>query len=474
MDTSIMNKELKISELETIEFSIDKVCTLFFYKEKVFRGIHEEYVEQVKELFDTGMMKELIDNKLFVKTWVSDVRIEGFNLVIEHERINYWNYPYEWSFSMLHSAANVVLEANKIANKYNYELFDVHAYNVVFDMARPKYVDFGSFFKRDSKNGRSWSGYLNFYNSFYMPLYLYTKGYSDVSNSIYLYNGLYNDKDLFLLRHKYSGLLGSALADLLYKVHNTTRRVAVARHSRIIDKYGSHKHIKKLLKFKKFYQNRFTTKKAGKLIRSVRKSRINSYWKDYHNDKNPATDDRFLRITSLINTKLEDATSLIELASNQGKFANHVLENTQLKKVIATDYDKNAVDHIFKTNENRKDVLPLLYDFVRPNNRSNTLSISKRIQADIVMALAVTHHLLLTQDVSLNHIFKVLASHTTKYVIVEFMPLGLYFGDMDSIPAIPEYYTLDWFKEAFSAKFEHIMDEEVAINRHLFIGKLKH
>ena len=132
----------------------------------------------------------------------------------------------------------------------------------------------------------------------------------------------------------------------------------------------------------------------------------------------------FLRITELIKTKLQDASSLIELASNQGKFANYVLESTQIEKIIATDYDKNALDRIFQNNENREDVLPLVYDFVRPNNRSNTLKIDQRINADIVMALAVTHHLILTQDVSLGHIFKVLASLTNKYIIVEFMPLG--------------------------------------------------
>lgn len=468
-----MNEELKVADLSTIEFSIDKVCTLFFYGDRVLRGINNEYVAQVHDMFDGGMMKELLEKELFVNTWISDTKIEGFDLVIEHENIPYWNYPYEWSFTMLHRAANVVLETNTIANKYGYEIFDVHAFNVVFDMARPKYVDFGSFFKKDPNNGKSWSGYMNFYNSFYMPLYLYTKGYSDVSNSIFLYNGFFSDKDLFKLKHTYANFLGSGIGNLLFKAHNNSRRIAVARHERIIEKYGSHKHIGKILKFKSMFQNRFNTNKARKLIQSVGKSTIDSYWKDYHNDKTPSSDPRFLRITELIKTKLSDANSLIELASNQGKFANFVLESTQISKIIATDYDKNALDRIFINNENRKDVLPLVYDFVRPNNRSNTLKIEERINADVVMALAVTHHLLLTQDVSLTHIFKVLKSLTSKYIIVEFMPLGLYFGDMDNIPAIPEYYTLEWFRNEFSAEFEHILDEEVDVNRHLFIGKLK-
>ena len=468
-----MSEELKAKDLATIEFSIDKVCTLYFYEDRVLRGIHSDYTTQVREMFDSGMMQELVEKQLFVKTWISDTKIEGYELVIEHERIPYWNYPYEWSFTMLHRAANLVLDANEVVNKYGYELFDVHAFNVVYDMARPKYVDFGSILKRDPKNGKSWSGYLNFYNSFYMPLYLYNKGFSDLSNSIFLYNGFFSDQDLFQLRHKYASFFGGKIGNLLFKIHNNSRRLSVARYSRVIDKYGRHKHIGKLLKFKKLNQNKYTTKKARKAIKSVNKSRIDSYWKDYHNDKTPSKDARFLRITELIKTKLADASSLIELASNQGKFANYVLESTQIEKIIATDYDKNALDRIFINNENREDVLPLVYDFVRPNSRSNTLKIDQRINADIVMALAVTHHLILTQDVSLEHIFKVLASLTNKYIVVEFMPLGLYFGDMDNIPPFPEYYTLEWFRDAFSEKFEHILDEEVAINRHVFIGKLK-
>lgn len=468
-----MSTIIKREELQTVEFSIDKVCTLFFYGDRIIRGVHTEYLDQVKEMMTGGMLNELIEKKLFVNTWISDLQIEGFEMAIEHENIPYWNYPYEWSFSMLQDAANTVLDCNRIANDYGYELFDVHAFNVVFNMSQPVYVDFGSFIKKDKRNGNSWSGFNNFYNSFYMPLYLYNKGFSDLSNSIYLHNGLFSDKDLFLLRHKYSTFLGSSIGDKLFKLHNGKRRLAAARYSRVIDKYGKHSKINLILKIKKTFQNSYSLSKARMLIKSVSKSRIDSYWKDYHNDKNPSQDKRFLRITEVIKNELKDADSLIELASNQGKFANFVLENTHISKLIATDYDKNALDHIYKRNQGREDVLPMIYDFVRPNNRSNTKVISERIEGDIVMALAVTHHLILTQDVSLSHIFNVLESLSSKYVIIEFMPLGLYSGDMNNIPPVPEFYTLEWFKEAFSAKFEYILDEEVDINRHLFVGKLK-
>ena len=464
---------LKISDLKTVAFSIDKICKLFFYNKRVLRGISKPYESQVQEMFNSGMMQELIKKELFIDTWISDAKIEGYDLVIEHQYIEFWNYPYEWSFNMLKDAAKVVLEVNEIANKYNFELFDVHAYNVVFDMSQPKYIDFGSFFLKDKMNGKCWSGYLNFYNSFYIPLYLYTKGYSDLSQSIFLFNGLYNTKDFFLLKYKYLNFFGATISSLFYKFYNNSRRLAIARHFKVIEKYGKHKYIKYLLTFKKQYQNKFTVKRANKLLKRLKSSKIDSYWKDYHTNLNPEKNKRFLRIVDLINTKLSDAHSLTELASNQGKFAHFVLENTHLNRIIATDYDKNAVDKIYLNTQKGNNMLPLVYDFVRPNGRRVDSNIENRIKSDIVMALAVTHHLILSQDVDLLHIFKILEALTNKYVVVEFMPLGLYSGSMENIPLLPDYYTLDWFKNEFANYFEYILDEEIAINRHLFIGKIK-
>ena len=144
-----MKKQLKSNNLRTVEFSIDTVGKLFFCKDRVLRAINQPYVDQVQEMFNGGMIQELIDKELFVNSWISVTKIEGYNLVIEHEYIEFWNYPYEWSFNMLKDAAILVLDVNSVANKYGYELFDVHAFNVVYDMSRPKYVDLGSFFNID-------------------------------------------------------------------------------------------------------------------------------------------------------------------------------------------------------------------------------------------------------------------------------------------------------------------------------------
>jgi hypothetical protein len=63
---------------------------------------------------------------------------------------------------------------------------------------------------------------------------------------------------------------------------------------------------------------------------------------------------------------------------------------------------------------------------------------------------------------------------TNKYVIVEFMPLGLYSGEENVTPTLPDFYTLDWFKGVFSDHFTYIHDEKLEKNRHVFIGEIKH
>lgn len=69
---------------------------------------------------------------------------------------------------------------------------------------------------------------------------------------------------------------------------------------------------------------------------------------------------------------------------------------------------------------------------------------AERLGADIVIALAVTHHLILTQKVKLDTIVELLYSYGKRYVIVEFMPLGLWSEGAINVE-VPDWYNLDWF-----------------------------
>ena len=95
----------------------------------------------------------------------------------------------------------------------------------------------------------------------------------------------------------------------------------------------------------------------------------------------------------------------------------------------------------------------------------------KRLACDLAIALAVTHHLLLTANFSLPAIFERLKAYSKRYVMIEFMPLGLWAINDKEEPAIPEWYTVEWFRYHFSQHFVLIKEEKLERNRIIFVGE---
>jgi hypothetical protein len=463
-----MNR-LKVSDMSTVELSIDQVGKILFYENRIFRAINDDYVDQVKNMFECGLIDEITTKKLFPKSWISDIAIEGYSLVIEHEKIDYWNYPYEWSFDMLKDAALLILQVNKIANKYGYQLMDSHSSNVVFNMNKPQYTDLGSFGKLDHNNDSLWKSYNIFYNHFYIPLYLISKGYSDIGRNVFLMMNYFNEQEFLKIKYPILSFLNSTY---IFTAMGKIKIISLSSEEKIKNKLGRGFKQSTALLLHKVFKNSFSIDTMEEEISYFSKPLGFSTWYDYHDDIDPKTNKRFLRIVEIINN-MNDAKSLLEVASNQGKLATYVLENTHIEKLIATDYDREAVNIMYLKNKNRNNFLPLLFDMIRTNGRKYDDYLYNRIKSDIVMGLAVTHHLILTQQIPIDNIFKTMQKLTNKYIIVEFMPLGLYSGDMNKIQDLPSYYNLDWFREKFMHFFDLILEEDIDINRYVFVGKLK-
>ena len=94
---------------------------------------------------------------------------------------------------------------------------------------------------------------------------------------------------------------------------------------------------------------------------------------------------------------------------------------------------------------------------------------SERFKSDIVIALALTHHLILAQNLRLQWIFEVLAAFTRKYVLIEFMPLGL--GGRRS--SLPTWYTLEWFESEMERYFEILEVLHIDRKRIAILGRIK-
>lgn len=461
--------------LEEVEFSagslVDDVGRVFYWKHRLFRAINYNAVSITKEILTCGLLDELIQNNLFPKTWTTEYSLEGYGLIIEHEKISRITYPFEWSFSMLRDAAITVLNVNIIAAKYGFETKDCHGYNVLFDGLFFKFIDFGSFIKKQQKN--SWIAYEEFLRCYYYPLQIW------------------QDENYFLAKRILSGWeIMPAQSYFLYK-YPVLRNISPIYLNKLIKNYLNYKRLASIdeKKIRQKLPKRigqivltlltndllpFQKVDLNKLINQFKKMHYEnklSFWANYHDTYSSegqfTPSPRFLRIMEII--KSLEISSVIEFGGNQGLLSQFLLQNTEVKEVICTDYDEQAVDYMYRLiqKDNIK-LIPVILNAIFPNTGFRLDNPEKRFSTDAVLALALTHHLILSQNISINEILDIFSRYTKRFAFIEFMPLGLYDGK--SAPPVPAWYTQEWFKAAFERYFTIILEEQLEENRILFVG----
>ena len=94
----------------------------------------------------------------------------GWAAVVEHQKIPFVSYPYEWSFSMLKDAALLHLRILEDALEQGWILKDATPYNIQWQGSRPVFIDIGSFERWEE--GQPWVGYRQFCSLFLIPLML--------------------------------------------------------------------------------------------------------------------------------------------------------------------------------------------------------------------------------------------------------------------------------------------------------------
>ena len=112
-------------------------------------------------------------------------------------------------------------------------------------------------------------------------------------------------------------------------------------------------------------------------------------------------------------------------------------------------------------NKEQNNITPLVLDFVKENVES-----LKKYRSDLVVANALTHHIILAQYMKVHAVMERLDALTNRYVIVEFMPNGVYQG-----LNLPKWYTLDWFLDALKMHFDVLSCQKIESNRIVIIGE---
>ncbi|MCH7688681.1 MAG: methyltransferase, partial [Planctomycetes bacterium] len=144
---------------------------------RVFRAITHHSLEDWKCFSASPLFQELQQERLLIPTHSVDLDshfprhiVDASAAVVEHERIPFVSYPYEWPFQMLKDAALLHLEILERCLPHDLILKDSSAFNVQFIGSKPIFIDILSFARLE--RGEPWIGYNQFCKMFLYPLML--------------------------------------------------------------------------------------------------------------------------------------------------------------------------------------------------------------------------------------------------------------------------------------------------------------
>jgi hypothetical protein len=451
---TVMPKE-ELGDFRIVTSPLDSLGNVLIKAEsdgtkKFYRGIPIDKAAQFKELYSCGVLQALSESGYVIKIHPTNLYTKEYPLIVEMDTLCCVP-PNYWSFSMIKESAINMLVINAVLKVFGYMLQDGHALNMAFQQNKPVFFDLGSFVKNSDE--------------------LFVREYIDN----YLYTLLMlHFKDSFFAKHYICGYerrnlpLPVKLASSIEV--KTMHKIFFKHHAR-----RSSREYNKVLR-KTFVQRELKPEYVDVLFSKY--PSFESAWKNYSCELfQQEPNKRFTRFIELMGRLSSDAESCLDLAGNSGYVSSLLSKTGRYKSLINVDYDENAIEYGRQHLANEGIDFYLL-DFMLPWGGVD--SVVPVLASDIVLVLAVTHHLILAQGYNIRAIFSVIAMYSKKYVYIEFCPLGMYSADSHDIPAVPDWYTEEWFEENFKKQFALLHKEvlsSVRINgidknhRVLFVGQ---
>lgn len=387
---------------------------LFYRDESIFRQINLVYKEEYDLLIASGLYNDLAGSHLLIpheETDMTGPAPDTLYKVIKPEKIPFVSYPYEWCFSQLKDAALTTLEIQKRALNFGMTLKDCSAFNIQFKNGKPIFIDTLSFEKYNE--GQPWIAYRQFCQHFLAPL------------------ALMSHKDIRLnqlLKVYIDGIPLDFASSLLPLITRFTFSLLVHIHLHAkAQEHFSHKTSKRTKRRISHFSFLGLIDSLATAIRKLRWNARGTQWGDYHDNMNYSPEG-FRHKLQIITAFLAGLKPQIiwDLGANIGVISR--IPSDQGIQTISIDADPAAVEMNYRQCISAGDhnILPLLIDLTNPSpgigwNNEERLSLIERGPADMVFALALIHHLAISNNLPLNDIADFFG-RICNTLIIEFVP----------------------------------------------------
>lgn len=378
-------------------------------------------------------------------------------LVLEHGAVPVVTYPHEWSFSMLQDAARLTLKLVRAAIEEGITTKDATPYNIQFLGPRPTFIDIGSF--EPYRVGEPWWGYRQFCQMFLYPL-MFTS-YKDLPHQPWMRGAI----DGITPQQAHRVLQGRRRGSRGLVTHVWLHAKADGRFTG-----GSAATVDGLRRAG--YDARICIgliERLHKLVDGLRWSARGSAWDGYSERKHYtpseiAAKSRFVQ--RVVGRRRR--SQVWDVGANDGMFSEIAAGNADV--VLAMDADGQVVDRLYRRlrGDGVANVVPLVMNFADPTpgigwRGMERPTMGERSSPDLVLALAVLHHLALTHNVPTEAILDLLADLGAEVVLevpTESDPMVARLkGNKRS--GIHDAYTLATIETQARARFEVRQREEL-------------
>jgi hypothetical protein len=379
----------------------------------LYRQVNKHYQNDYDLVFSSGLYKALTERSLLVPHAEADIPPpdpEPAYKVIKPELVPFISYPYEWCFSQLKEAARATLRIQKIAFEHGMSLKDASAFNIQFVDGRPLLVDTLSFEKLRMK---PWIAYRQFCQHFLNPLLL----------------AAYKDFRLNQLSRIFIDGIPMSLASRILP-SRTRLRPGIATHVHLhalSQKYFSKKKVKARERPVRPVSLAGLVESLDSLVRKLSLGLKKTEWAQYYQETNYSPEG-FERKKQIVEEFLDVVKpgTVWDLGANTGIFSR--LASRRGIGTVAFDVDFVAVEVNYREclEKKEKNLLPLVMDLTNPSpavgweNRERK-SLEERGPADAALALALVHHLAISNNLPLPKIAEYF-SRICRWLLVEFVP----------------------------------------------------
>lgn len=432
---------------------------LFYTEDERYRQVNQVYRKHYDHMIDSGLYESLLKQGLLIP----HDEIEGMEFpdpasgykIIKPEVVDFISYPYEWSFLQLRGAALTTLRLARVALDHGMILKDASAFNLQFHQGRWVLIDTLSF--EIYEEGEPWVAYKQFCQHFLAPLALMA----------------YRDQRLNLMSRLFiDGIPLDVAAKLLPP--RTKLRLGLLTHIHLHAR--SQKRYADKAVSKEQMQGKVSQRALVGLLDSLRNTvkglaaRMgDTEWANYYAETNYSTS-AFTNKKDIVSAFIDEVNPdrVWDLGANTGEFSRLASEKGIF--TVAFDVDPSAVSQNYIQVRKEKDVnlLPLVMNLTNPSpglgwGHRERKSLMARGPVPLVLALALVHHMAITNNLPLGKLAHFL-SKICFYLVIEFVPKSdsqvqrLLLSRED----IFDDYSVAGFEDAFQQYFSIVKKQPVS------------